>query len=86
MHQSWLHQYANAIGIVGVVLVLTAYMLLQLHKMSAHGLSYTTINAVGSILILVSLYYHLNIAALVIEIAWLIISAYGMYNAIQKRN
>lgn len=81
---SWLYPYANPIGIVGVAIILLAYMLLQLHRMSAHSLAYTTVNAVGSVLILISLYYHMNIASLIIEIAWLAISLYGMWRAYKK--
>lgn len=84
MHQSIIHQYANEIGLVGVIVILFAYLMLQLHKMSAHGLWYTSINTIGSVLILVSLYYYLNIASLVIEISWLVISIYGMAKAIRK--
>ncbi len=82
MHGSLLHYYSNIIGIVGVGLVLLAYMLLHLHKMSAHSISYSATNAVGSMLILVSLYYHLNLASLVIEIAWLLISLMGVCKAL----
>lgn len=84
MSHSFIDYYSNEIGLIGVMIVLFAYVMLQLHKMSAHGLWYTSINAFGSLWILVSLYYHLNIASLVIEIAWLVISLYGMTKAILK--
>lgn len=80
----YLSLYSNPIGIVGVVMVLAAYLLLQTYRISAHGVAYTLTNLIGSVLILVSLYYHLNIASLVIEIAWLLISLYGLINALRK--
>lgn len=77
MH-SFMFTFSNYIGILGVILVLVAYFLLQLNKMSGQSLTFSMMNAVGSILILVSLCYHLNIASLVIEIAWLLISLFGI--------
>ena len=76
-----LHESANALGITGVVFVLLAYMLLQLGKMSAVSVTYSLMNTVGSILILISLYFYWNLASGVIEIAWLLISLYGLYKS-----
>ena len=70
---------------VGVVLVLFAYLLLQLGKMSPASIRYSFLNTLGSVLILVSLFYHLNIASAVIEVAWLIISLYGLIKALCLR-
>lgn len=82
MIHHWLYDYSNSIGLVGVVLVLFAYLTLQLNKMSPHRLPYTSINLIGSILILVSLYYHMNLASFVIEVAWLVISLFGVIKAL----
>ncbi len=72
------NESANYIGLVGVVLVLVAYLLLQVERMSAKSVMYSFLNAIGSVFILVSLYYHWNLASGVIEIVWLIISLYGL--------
>lgn len=85
MYLSLLHQYSNEIGLLGVVIVLFAYLMLQLGRMSARELRYSFTNLIGSVLILVSLYYHLNIASLVIEIAWLVISLYGVFKALNRK-
>ena len=69
---------ANLVGMIGVVLILIAYLLLQLRKLQADGICYSIINVVGSVLILYSLYFYRNLSSIVIEVAWLIISFYGL--------
>lgn len=76
---------SNYIGMVGVIMVLYAYLLLQLGKWQQRRLRFSLINLTGSIFILVSLYYHFNLASFVIEIVWLLISAYGAIKTMIKR-
>ena len=75
---------ANILGIFGVFLVLLAYVLLQVGKMKAAWISYSLLNALGSGLILISLYFYWNLASGVIEIAWFIISLYGLIKSVYK--
>ncbi len=70
--------YFNEIGMVGVVLVLFAYFMLQVGRMSGASVRFSFLNLMGSLLILVSLCYTWNLASGVIEIAWLLISFYGL--------
>lgn len=87
---SFLQATANEIGILGVIVVLYAYMMLQLGRMPANGFTYSLLNTIGSVLILISLAVYWNLASFLIEIAWLFISFYGLINAyilrIRKRN
>lgn len=76
---------SDILGIIGVSLVLITYGMLQLEKMSSNSLVYSAGNFVGSILILFSLFYHWNLASVVIEIAWLFISAYGVFKVLKSR-
>jgi len=78
-------EIANPIGIIGVILVLIAYMLLQVDKMSQDSVSYSVLNIIGSILILYSLFYYWNLSSFVVEISWLIISFYGLFKSIRLR-
>lgn len=75
---------SDILGIIGVALVLITYLLLQLEKMSANALLYSLGNFIGAILILISLWYHWNLASVIIEIAWLLISGYGLYKIFLK--
>ena len=77
-----LHEIANPLGVIGVVLVLIAYLLLQLDRLSQNAVSYSLLNLIGSMLILYSLYFYWNLASGVIEAAWLLISLYGLIKSI----
>ncbi len=68
----------DLLGIIGVVLILATYMLLQLEKLSATSFLYSATNGLGASLILVSLIYEFNLSAFIIEAFWLLISIYGI--------
>jgi len=74
----------NAIGVVGVILILSAYFALQIKKMSPSSVVFSSFNAVGSGLILISLYFDFNLASFLIESAWLLVSLYGVSVAIRE--
>lgn len=68
----------DAIGIVGVVIVVVTYFLLQSEKIDSKGFLYSFLNAFGSLLILYSLLYSWNLASFIIEFVWILISLYGL--------
>ena len=72
------YQWYDFLGNVGVVMVLTTYLLLQLGKLPSNCLSYSGFNAVGAALILVSLVFEFNMSAFLIELFWLLISIVGI--------
>lgn len=75
----------DLIGFSGVALLIVTYALLQLDRIDPKGFWYSFNNLIVAILVTVSLIYTMNIASMVIEVFWFIISAYGIY-AYFKRN
>ena len=73
------------IGYIGVALILSAYGLLQIDRISPKSVLYSALNGLGATGILVSLYFEPNLPALVIETAWLIISLFGLYQAFSHK-
>ena len=71
-------QWPDALGLLGVVLILLAYFLLQAGRMGGHSLTYQLMNASGALLVLVSLLYAFNLSAFLMELAWLAVSIYGI--------
>ena len=69
----------DLIGNVGVVVLMIAYLMLQLNKLSSNGLAYSLLNAIGASLIIVSLIYDFNLSALLMEVFWVLISFVGIY-------
>jgi hypothetical protein len=43
--------YPDIVGLIGVLIVLIAYVLLSIHKMSAKSYAYFGLNALGSFMI-----------------------------------
>ena len=76
----------NITGIIGVSLIIITYFLLQAGKMKGDDLLYPLINLVGAIMVLISLYRFYNLASVIIEVFWIIISIYGIFKALKKRN
>ena len=72
----------NYVGVFGVFLVLLAYFAMQLGKMAHDGVIFSALNFIGSAFIMVSLYFDVNLASVVIEIAWLLISFFGLCRAL----
>jgi hypothetical protein len=74
----WLANYSNLIGNIGVVLILVTYLLLNMNKLSSQNPIYPILNALGSMLILTSLMFNWNLPSVLIEIAWITISCFGV--------
>lgn len=75
----------DSLGIGGVVIILIAYLLLQLEKLTAQDWRYSAANAVGALLILISLLFSFNLASFIIEVAWLLISIFGLFKGLSSR-
>ena len=52
------------IGIIGVIMTLAAYLLLQISVLKIEDVAYSAVNAIGSLLILYSLLFHWNLSCL----------------------
>lgn len=66
-------------------MILTAYGSLQLERMSAKDRIYNVLNLFGAALILVSLLFKFNLSAFIIELAWLFISVYGLWQSFKHQ-
>lgn len=73
--------FPDIIGLLGVGIILLAYGALTLEKIDPKGWRYSAGNGLGAVLILISLYFSFNLASFVIEIAWLVISIFGLWKA-----
>lgn len=76
---------ANAIGMLGAMLIVVAYLLLQVGRLDSRSLSYSVLNGAGAAGILYSLFFEFNMSAFAIEAFWLVISVYGGVRAFRAR-
>lgn len=70
--------FPDLIGCLGTFIVLVAYALLQAKKLAADSPFFSFLNLLAAIMILISLYYAWNFAAVMMEISWGAISVYGL--------
>tara|TARA_B100001564_G_C20377246_1_gene550683 strand:- start:152 stop:409 length:258 start_codon:yes stop_codon:yes gene_type:complete len=75
----------NFIGFTGVACILAAYFLVQTEIISAKSLIFPFINFMGAILLLISLLWTPNIPSIIIEISWIMISLWGIINALLQK-
>lgn len=76
--------WSDLVGNIGVFLIVLSYVLLQLEKMLSTQLSYSLLNGIGAILVLVSLAFTFNLSSFIIEIFWLAISIFGLIKSLKK--
>jgi hypothetical protein len=74
----------DAIGMLGVSMILASYALVQLDRINVKNINYSLANALGAGLILISLTVDFNLSAFVIESCWLLISMGGIYASYRK--
>ena len=70
--------FPDIVGLTGVALLIITYALLQLDRIDPKGFWYSFNNLIVAILVTVSLIYTPNLASIVIEVFWFIISLYGV--------
>ncbi|HEU4711602.1 MAG TPA: hypothetical protein VFS76_08560 [Pyrinomonadaceae bacterium] len=68
----------DGIGLIGVALIMGAYLMLQLEKLRSTALSYSVLNAIGASMIVASLFVNFNLSAMLMEVFWVLISFIGI--------
>jgi hypothetical protein len=81
-------QLFDLAGFIGVLLIIVAYLLLQLEKLPSSSPRYSLLNAAGALLIIVSLVFKFNLSAFIVEVFWFLISVLGLWRSLvaRKRN
>jgi hypothetical protein len=73
-------------GVVGVLMMLAAYALAQLGRMSVDQAPSLLLNLVGALLVLLSLLFKFNLSAFLMETAWALVALFGLVKlALKKR-
>lgn len=75
----------DTIGMIGVVIILSTYLLLQMERLKSETLLYSVLNMMGSSMILFSLFFEWNLASAIIEGAWVLVSLFGIVRYFVKR-
>lgn len=75
----------DLLGVIGSLLICAAYLAVSLRRVDPEGFRFHIVNGLGSILLLISLYFRPNPGAIVIEVLWLAIASLGIGRALLKR-
>ena len=73
-----IYAWYDFVGSVGVLTIISTYILLQIGRIKSESLIYSILNGAGAALIAFSLLYNFNLSALIVEICWILISLYGI--------
>ena len=77
-------QWHDWLGSLGVLIIVAAYLWLQIGRIAGQNVVFSGANLLGSILILVSLYFDFNFSAALIEIFWIVISLFGLVMGLRR--
>ncbi|WP_170565231.1 CBU_0592 family membrane protein [Ruegeria atlantica] len=76
---------ADAVGSFGAMVVVAAYFATQMRMMNSDDLAFPILNLAGSALIVYSLLQNFNLASMLIECFWIVISIIGIIQFIKLR-
>lgn len=79
------YHWFDLVGAAGVLLIVVAYVLLQLDRLSSSTISFSVLNALGAGLIIVSLVFNFNLSAFLMEAFWFVISLFGAVRRMSAR-
>lgn len=68
----------NGAGLLGAIITLAAYFLLETGRINPHRPLYPLFNLLGALLLIVSLLRFWNLASFLINVFWVAISLYGL--------
>jgi hypothetical protein len=76
--------FYDFIGLLGSSFIIICYLLLQSNKISSDSLGFSLFNTLGSLLIIISLYFNFNLSSFIIELFWILISLFGVFKFYKK--
>jgi hypothetical protein len=73
------------LGFAGAAIIAIAYLAIQQRWLNALDWRFPAANVIGSLLILVSLWFEWNFPSVVIEVFWALISFIGLVRSLAER-
>lgn len=78
-------EWYDWVGLLGTVMILGAFALLQAGRLSGTGLVYQLLNLFGAAGVMVSLLGTFNLSVFLLEAAWVAVSLYGIARSFRAR-
>ena len=71
-------QFHDIVGLVGIVMIVGSYFLLQTGRIRSDNLKYPVLNGLGALCVLYSIVFAFNLSAFLVETFWVIINVIGI--------
>ncbi|MFT4179352.1 MAG: hypothetical protein QM612_07805 [Thermomonas sp.] len=78
-------QWYDWVGIAGTLMILSAFYLLQAGRIHGNRITYQLLNLFGAAGVLVSLWGKFNISVFLLEVAWVLVSLYGIARSFRAK-
>jgi len=75
----------DVVGLAGTLMILLAFALLQVGRLSGNGVAYQLLNLFGAAGVLLSLTGTFNVSVALLEGAWVLVSASGLVRTLRAR-
>lgn len=79
-------EWYDWVGLLGTVMILGGFALLQAGRVSGTGLVYQLLNLFGATGVLVSLLGTFNLSVFLLEAAWIVVSLYGIARSLRAKS
>ena len=76
----------QAVQVLGAALILVAFVLAQLHRLTTDSVLYLTLNALGAGILAVVAGVNRDVGFTILEVTWAIVSAGGLVHRLRSRN
>ncbi|TCZ88124.1 hypothetical protein [Lysobacter sp. N42] len=78
-------EWYDLVGLAGTLAILLAFLLLQAGRLAGDSLRYQLLNLFGAAGVLVSLWGSFNLSVFLLELAWVMVSLYGIARSLRAR-
>ena len=78
-------ELATAVGLIGAVVYLAGYALIQMRVLSINDGRYAALNVIGGVALIYSLMWNFNLGSFLTQVAWLIFTIVGYIHSRHQR-
>lgn len=78
--------FSDLVGSIGTLIVTAAYFATQMRYLNSDDVRFPVANLVGSLMMVYSLVYAFNLASVLMELFWILISIAGIINYLRRKN
>ena len=72
------YEWHDILGNLGVSFIVGTYILLQMERMSGVSFTYSILNALGALFVIISLLHNFNLSGIIVQSFWMGISVIGI--------